>query len=173
MEYDEAVLVNHAGSYWVNRPIIMDIIRGRRPARVLDLGVGSGYYGEMIRRDLIGVTLDGVELWDYRNPRWDSYDKIMVEDVRTRDYAREEPYDLYLMVDIIEHMTKEEGLALLERIPGPVLVSTPHDFPQEADENPYQAHVSKWTVADFAGFKFEDHTNYLSVITVAEGRGAC
>ena len=152
-----------AGSYWANRPIIMDLIRSREPASILDIGVGSGFYGEMIRRDLPDVQLDGIETFDYANERWDCYDHISLEDVRGLVL---EDYDLYLMVDVIEHMSKEDGLALLDRLPGPVIVSTPWHYEQGPDENPLQAHVSEWTLADFAGLPFSDHSNYLSAIIV-------
>lgn len=161
-----------AGSYWANRPIIMDIIRSRKPKSILDIGVGSGFYGEMIRRDLPDVKLIGLEPFDYHNPRWDCYDFIHKVDVRTWRAGKTdcvEFFDLILMIDVIEHMSKEEGLALLERLPGPVLVSTPWHYEQGPDENPLQAHVSEWTLADFAGFPFIDYSNYLSAIIVVRG----
>jgi len=154
-----------AGSYYANRPIIMDIIRDKNPATILDIGVGSGFYGEMIRRDLPDVRLDGVETFDYENPRWACYDRIFREDARTREY---EPYDLFLMVDVIEHMSIAEGHALLERLPGPVLVSTPWHYIQGPDENPLQEHVSEWTLADFARYRYQDFSNYLSAIVLVE-----
>lgn len=158
-----------AGSYWANRPIIMDIIRRRKPASILDIGVGTGYYGEMIRRDLPDVKLHGFEPFvEYYNDRWKCYDLIHNLDVRTAELGLD-GFDLYLMIDVIEHMSKEEGMALLERLPGPVLVSTPWHYEQGPDENPLQAHVSEWTLADFAGFPYEDHSNYLSAIVVVRG----
>lgn len=155
-----------AGSYWANRPIIMDIIRKRNPASIMDIGVGSGFYGEMIRRDLPDVLLDGIEPFDYENERWQCYDTIYREDARMREY---ETYDLFLMVDVIEHMTKEEGRELVERLPGPVLVSTPWHYVQGPDENPLQAHVSEWRLADFAGLPYLDYSNYLSAIILVRG----
>jgi len=155
-----------AGSYYANRPIIMDIIRHRQPESILDIGVGSGFYGEMIRRDLPDVRLEGVEPFDYENPRWKCYDHIYRHDVRTSRYLA---YDLFLMVDVIEHMTKEEGRALVERLSGPVLVSTPWHYNQGPDANPLQAHVSEWTLADFAGLPYTDYSNYLSAIVLVRG----
>jgi hypothetical protein len=156
-----------AGSYWANRPIIMDIIRKRNPASILDIGVGSGFYGEMIRRDLPDVVLDGVEpFFEYDNPRWYCYNSIVPLDAREIDHK---PHDLFLMVDVIEHMTIQEGQALLTRLPGPVLVSTPWHYHQGPDKNPLQAHVSEWTLADFAGFPYTDYSNYLSAIVLIRG----
>lgn len=155
-----------AGSYYANRPIIMRIIRERKPASILDIGVGSGFYGEMIRRDLPDVRLDGVETFDYTNERWECYDSIWNEDARE---WYPDPYDLFLMVDVIEHMSKEEGRALVERLPGPVLVSTPWHYVQGPDVNPLQEHVSEWTLEDFAGLPYLNYSNYLSAIIVVRG----
>ena len=157
--------MNYAGSYYANRPIIMGIVRGRNPQSICDLGVGTGFYGEMIRRDLPDVRLDGVETFDYENERWKCYDTIYREDARTKEY---DPYDLFLMVDIIEHMTIEEGRALLGRLPGPVLVSTPWHYVQGPDANPLQAHVSEWKLSDFPG-PYVDYSNYLSAIVLVRG----
>lgn len=159
--------MNEAGSYWANRPIIMDIIRSRNPESIMDIGVGSGCYGEMIRRDLPDVLLEGMETFAYEDERWKCYDRIIHEDARTADWDEYGAYvDLFLMIDVIEHMSKEEGLALLHRLPGPVIVSTPWHYEQGPDENPLQAHVSEWTLADFAGLPYTDHSNYLSAIIV-------
>ena len=156
-----------AGSYWANRPIVMDLIRKRKPASILDIGVGSGFYGEMIRRDLPGVELDGVEPFEgYRNPRWDCYDHISPRDVLTWEPM---PYDLFLMIDVIEHMSIAEGQSLLHRLPGPVLVSTPWHYEQGPDENPLQAHVSEWNLTHFAGLPYRDFSNYLSAIVLVRG----
>jgi hypothetical protein len=156
-----------AGSYYANRPIIMRIIRDMKPQSILDIGVGSGFYGEMIRRDLPDVRLDGLETFDYENPLWKNYDHIYREDARVRQY---EPYDLFLMVDIIEHMSIVEGRALLDRLPGYVLVSTPWHYAQGPDENPLQAHVSEWKLVDFKGYRYKDFSNYLSAIVLVDHR---
>jgi hypothetical protein len=145
----------------------MDLIRQQAPKSIMDIGVGSGFYGEMIRRDLPDVTLYGIETFGYENERWKCYDHIWREDARTFDYPA---LDLFLMVDVIEHMSKEEGLALLNRLPGPVIVSTPWHYPQGPDENPLQAHVSEWTLADFVGLPYTDHSNYLSAIIIVRGQ---
>jgi hypothetical protein len=157
---------NMAGSYYVNRPIIMDIIRELSPKNILDIGVGSGFYGEMIRRDLPDVILDGVETFDYDNYRWKFYDTIYRENALTFTPGK---YDLYLMVDVIEHMSKEEGHNLLSRLGRPVLVSTPWHYVQGPDENPLQEHVSEWNLGDFINYRYYNYSNYLSAIVLIGG----
>jgi hypothetical protein len=154
-----------AGSFPANRPIIMDIVREVNPKSLIDLGVGSGFYGEMIRRDFPDILLHGVEAFDYANYRWDMYDKIIREDVRS---VKLDKYDLYLMVDIIEHMSKEEGHLVLSKLDGPVLVSTPWNYDQGPDRNPLQEHVSRWTLEDFKNYRYKNYSNYLSAIILLE-----
>ena len=143
----------------------MDIIREVNPESILDIGVGTGYYGEMIRRDFPNILLDGVETFDYSNYRWNCYNNIIRDDIRLINVKE---YELFLMIDVIEHMRVDEGLELLLRLKGPVLVSTPWYFPQNADENPLQEHVSSWTLEDFSSYRYTNYSNYLSLIILVE-----
>jgi hypothetical protein len=64
-------------------------------------------------------------------------------------------YDLVLLVDVLEHLTHEQGEQLLARIPGRALVCTPRDFfqnPQFADY-PTEEHRSVWTVAEIEAIR--------------------
>jgi hypothetical protein len=55
------------------------------------------------------------------------------------------------MGDVIEHMPKPDALAFLDRCPGWVVIATPVDhFDTGEGLPPTEAHVSHWTVADFA-----------------------
>ena len=79
-------------------------------------------------------------------------------------------FDCVLLLEVIEHLPREGGASLLaqcERIARKrVVASTPNGFVEQAStpENPFQAHISGWTTADFtvrgyevtgvAGWKF-------------------
>lgn len=61
--------------------------------------------------------------------------------------------DAVVLLDVIEHLEKEQGVALLKRLEGVackrVVVLTPNGFlPQPASDNPWQLHKSGWTVDD-------------------------
>ena len=97
------------GSYAATAPLVETLIR-RRPRSVLDLGMGFGCGGVMVRQWLdLGVRpwttyLVGVEAWaDYRNPVWDLYHAIYVQTIEQYLAARAETFDCVLLGDVIEH----------------------------------------------------------------------
>jgi len=66
-------------------------------------------------------------------------------------------YDLVLLVDVIEHFSKAEGLAVLkqcQRLGKNMVISTPKDtiLREGTFGNPLEAHVSQWTQEDFRAF---------------------
>lgn len=63
-------------------------------------------------------------------------------------------FDCAIASDVIEHVTKEKGLALIDKMEKvakhKVIIFTPHGFvPQdEHDGNPWQKHLSGWEVSE-------------------------
>lgn len=120
---------------------------------ILDVGPGHGKYSILCREYLNRkpTRIDAVEAWppyitEHNLVRL--YDEVIGGDVCELEHF---DYDLVLMVDVLEHITHEDGEALLARIPGYVVVCTPVEFFQnpEADEIPPEMHRSVWTVAEF------------------------
>lgn len=64
-------------------------------------------------------------------------------------------YDAVVLIEVIEHLTKEEGLSVLEKAETwakhKVIITTPNGYIRQKalDENPLQEHLSGWTVKDF------------------------
>jgi hypothetical protein len=88
-----------------------------------------------------------------------------------------EGYDLVVLGDVIEHLGKDEGLALLRTLLARnrnVLVVTPfHYFDQEVEGNPHQRHRSHWTIDDFKPWVFDyDVAGGSAVVVLLAGRGA-
>lgn len=125
------------------------------PERVIDVGPGWGKYGLMCKEYLPNLQrVEAVEVREgYRHTQDCIYSKVIVRDVRDLPEDFWEPYDLVLMIDVIEHMEKEEGQILLKNIVNcwtSVLVSTPKIFEEQHDpSNPYETHVSHWEWDDF------------------------
>ena len=145
-----------------------------RPRRILDLGVGSGFYGSVVRQWLdFGVTpwstfLAGVEAWaDYGNPMWDLYDLMIVDTIQNYLERHRDTFDCVLMTDVIEHFERQEGERILTDVKdrvepgGRFLVATPGSFfPQGAVYgNTHETHRSCWSAGDFVELGFETLVN--------------
>ena len=145
---------------------IVELIRAADPQRVLDVGVGFGKYGVLVReylelldgRAVYGDwrrTVDGIEIF----PRYLTglhetiYDRVIEGDaVEILPRIGDNDYDLVLLIDILEHFTRDVGWAVLEeclRAGRNVIVGTPLGFfTQEGYDNPHEQHHSLWTRRD-------------------------
>lgn len=125
---------------------VLHYVSALQPKRVLDVGVGLGTYGFMIRQYLdIGherldranwqLTIDGVEIFEpYRNAVWDfAYNRIHMGDVLDL-LPSLESYDVILCNDVLEHFEKDKAVALVNsllRLAPVVIATTPNrEWPQ-------------------------------------------
>ena len=142
---------------------IAELIMLTQAHSVLDVGIGFGKYGFLAREYL--------ELWDGRNryddwqrridgievfPRYVGalqraiYDEIHVGDALEILPRLDHHYDLVLLVDVLEHVPEEKGVALLDaarRVGRNLIVSTPRDIghQREVFGNPHETHHFQWT----------------------------
>jgi hypothetical protein len=60
-------------------------------------------------------------------------------------------YDLVLIIDVIEHLSRSDGLALLEAVQGNYIVTTPAYWSKQGTcfGNKHETHISQWTPHDF------------------------
>ena len=147
-------------------PAVLEHVLVEEPISVLDVGVGFGKYGLLLRESLdVGaaryrpdewrVQIDGVEAYpDYRNPVYDHvYNKVYFGDIR-QVIDTLGTYDVVLAIDVLEHFTKEEGHLLLNKLlehaRKAVVISTPlYPAPQsDYRGNAFEAHKSRWHVLD-------------------------
>lgn len=173
-------------------PIVACIARQLRPATVLDIGVGFGKYGYLFREytDIWDMTTVG----DYDRSQWKTriegieataeyltpmhrylYDDIHVGDVRTVLDSLPQ-YDVIIMGDVLEHFTKGEGDALLDRLYAHANQCVLLTFPRNCAinhnvlGNPYEAHRSPWDVSDFRRFPRVAHRlleDYSALVAIA------
>ncbi|MEZ6091569.1 MAG: methyltransferase domain-containing protein [Pirellulaceae bacterium] len=151
-------------------PSLAHQLISRQPRSVLDLGIGFGNHGAMVRQWLdLGVTpfkttLVGVEAWtNYRSPLWSLYD--IVYSMRIEEYltSTEDLFDCILLCDVIEHFEKADGVGLLRAVAnrvatgGCLIVGTPASFFEQGAVygNELERHRSLWSEEDFQRLGFE------------------
>jgi predicted TPR repeat methyltransferase len=140
-----------------------------QPRRVLDLGIGSGFYGAVVRQWVdLGVRpwrtfLAGVEAWaDYRNPLWDLYNLVVVDSIQNYLARFHERFDCVIMGDVLEHFETAEGAEVLDQVQarvapgGTLIVATPAVFVDQAAEygNELERHRSIWSAAELEALGF-------------------
>ncbi len=143
---------------------LCDRVLQLKPKSILDVGVGFGTKGMLFREytdvwngDYFDwkVKIDGVEIFDkYITPLQKGiYDHIykgnILDVIDTLGY-----YDLIYMGDVIEHLTKEEGLELLRKLKlrcKNLIIVTPVEVSVQGDiyDNKNEAHLSEWSSSDF------------------------
>jgi len=154
-------------------PNIIRVARDISPRSVLDVGIGFGKYGFLLREYLDvqsqgsgrfdasvrNVVIDGIEVFEeyVTDLQRLIYDRIYIGDAK-EVIGNLGPYDMILICDVIEHFQKEDGLLFLDKVMARVrkaaVITTPaHSYPQGAVYgNPAEEHVSQWVVADFRRF---------------------
>jgi hypothetical protein len=141
-------------SYADSFPPIVHAIIEHGPRRVLDVGPGWGKYGLACREYLPDLEmLDAIEVPQGRIRTQPAiYDNVFIGDARHAPEPFYRPYDLVLIIDVIEHLVLADGHNLLGRIQraGPaVLVATPTCFiEQHGEQNPHEEHLSFWDAAE-------------------------
>jgi SAM-dependent methyltransferase len=150
--------------------LITDTALALAPRSVVDLGMGTGKYGFLLREqhDLAKADLGwgesrdwrlrlvGVEAFEQYVTDFQRliYDEVIVSDARTylarANGSQPEHFDVALALDVLEHFTPEDGEAFLAAAlqrARHVVVLTPRDYyPQEAHENgnELERHLSWW-----------------------------
>lgn len=119
--------------------------------RILDVAVGQGTYHTLFKdlKNLDNCHWTGIEIW----PRWvkkfalaEKYDSFFQEDIREFNYTQLERVDITFAGDVLEHMTKDEAINVVNKIlevSDNLIISIPIVYmPQEDDGgSPYEVHV--------------------------------
>ncbi|UOQ86654.1 glycosyltransferase [Gracilibacillus salinarum] len=159
-------------SFYQAIPEIMDHIIIDAPKSILDIGVGFGKYGVLLREKLDipqqryskeswTLKLEGIEGFEgYRNPIHDYvYDKIHYGEIgEVMDSLGN--YDTIILIDVLEHFEKKEGIKIIQQIlehtNKSLIISTPlYPDPQGSYlSNSLETHKSKWNIIDLTAFDF-------------------
>jgi len=171
-------------SYPDNIGEIVHLIAALRPKSVLDIGPGRGKYGFLIREyfsdnpDVEGhwSNVDKVDCVEVFEPYISDihrhiYDEIFIGNILEMAIK---PYDMYMIIDVLEHWKKEEAYAVLDKMVehGRVLISTPTNIGEQGavHGNEWECHISQWLKPDIMSrYKIiEDKSNHCSFIWVIE-----
>jgi hypothetical protein len=145
--------------------VIKKMIQLCDPDTVLDIGPGAGKYGKMLlaieaerKRSIrkLCVEIDNekvIQRFDLRN----LYDDIINEDAAR--LAKRYPAltgDLAIAGDVIEHLTKSEGVDLIEYLQyrfKHIFLVIPVDWVSfEYQDHTYESHIAIWRPDDIARF---------------------
>jgi 2-polyprenyl-3-methyl-5-hydroxy-6-metoxy-1,4-benzoquinol methylase len=166
-------------------PAILTLVSETSPKSVLDIGVGWGRYGALLRLTLENgaanisdrgnwtVRIDGVEAYaEYIGAIQQAvYDDILIGDV-TEVIDRLGCYDVVVVGDVIEHIEKPKAEELLRQLlgkAGRIVLATPNgEYEQGAlMGNDYEIHRSAWQPHDFLRFPHaEIYANSKSILAV-------
>lgn len=135
-------------------PTVLNHMVTLDPGSILDVGAGFGKYGVLFREYCPRHPwVVGVEAWEpyvAAHRLRGIYDHLYVADVLALDDHTLNSCDAVFMGDVIEHLDKDEALALLGRISRPVVINTPEHFFHNGDNLPWtETHRSHWTLDDF------------------------
>ncbi|HWL89354.1 MAG TPA: hypothetical protein VNO21_26300 [Polyangiaceae bacterium] len=163
---------------------ILDAIVHTNPKSVLDIGTGFGKYGVLCREYLelwdgredyqkFTRRIDGIEIFpQYLTPIHKYvYDEVFVGDaLDIVPNKLQRDYDLALLIDVLEHLKKEDGAkllgALLKRAKN-VIISVPRDIGDQGTVfgNEHETHHAEWTPEELfslrPGLRLPDRTSYI------------
>ena len=133
--------------------------------RVLDVACGKGDWGFQIRTRKNCSYLVGIDIW---KPFLDTLSELNVYDelieMALPELPRfDEPFDVILASEILEHLTKKNGHKLLinleqvVRTTGRIITSTPIGYPEEATPGYPYAHISEWTPTELENLGYKVH----------------
>lgn len=153
-------------SFWKHLSYVMEHVREKKPKSILDIGIGNGKWGFLSREylDIYGcgtnwrkdtwtTRIDGIEVYEpyiKENPSIQhNYNNVYVGNV-LEILPTLQNYDMMFMMDVLEHIEKEEAVKLLNLILSKsktFVLSVPlgdwrYTF---KGENKAESHLSVWT----------------------------
>ncbi len=149
-----------------NRAFVLAVLAtSTPPKRVLDVCSGQGDYGKMVRIAYPQATVHGIEIWgpyltqEVRGHYHHTYVGDALEILPTLGH-----YDLALFVGALEHFERADGRRMLNLCAdhaGSTVVITPHKPSAQGAKhgNEHETHRSEWSIQDFKGFDYEDHSD--------------
>jgi len=170
-------------SSWQNIPFCVDVLMKIEPTRVLDIGVGFGRWGMLVRefcdvwfgrvfRSDWKVWIEGVEGF---SQNIDDYHRFFYNRIRVADFQDIyseliDRWNVIIFGDVLEHFEKKEAIEILNWALSNsdyVLVNIPLGENWEQNEmygNILEKHLSTWSLDDFKQFHLCRQALYFDYI---------
>jgi len=147
---------SNSGKSWITEQVVR-ISNKIQVKTILDIGAGEGTYWNKYNNIIPGAWT-AIEVWEDYIQRYDlnkKYQSVIQSDARTVDYSVLGKQDIVFAGDVLEHMTEDEAILLVEQLLGIsrcLIVSIPivHMPQGEWEGNPYEEHVKDdWNDSEF------------------------
>ncbi len=132
---------------------------------ILDIGCGDGSFMKKINTDN-KYQITGLELYDpyiKKALKTGVYKQIKKMDLN-KIIIKKKSYDVVLALQVIEHLSKKEGIELIKKIESiaknKVIITTPNGFVnydpfENLDNNKLQKHKSGWNINELTNYKYK------------------
>jgi SAM-dependent methyltransferase len=148
--------------------VINDIIPDVNGLHILDVGIGYGFWGWVVKAWKAGkCQLTGVEINDHYISRQDKlniYDEIVPMDIRTGlTIFEDNSFDLIMMSHVIEHIEKNTAFKVIEQLKricrGRLIILCPEGNAivykgRKGNKFEHDYHLSMWRASDFEKLGF-------------------
>jgi 2-polyprenyl-3-methyl-5-hydroxy-6-metoxy-1,4-benzoquinol methylase len=166
-------------SFSENIKPILEAIVAANPKKILDIGSGFGKFGILAREAILSVRAESGDLTPTDNLEVDCvemakyfqnqpyheklYQNHYHMDARNIEWEEMPKFDLVLLIDVVEHWSKEEAVKIIKEIKeftgAKILISTPREVAMY--EKDYYGidcpkHESQWTTSDFHAINHHD-----------------
>ncbi|MDD5489636.1 MAG: class I SAM-dependent methyltransferase [Candidatus Moranbacteria bacterium] len=150
---------------------------------VLDLGCGPSSPLRFCKNVKHSTGVEIFKPYLEESKRRKIHNEYFEKKVEDMDFP-ENSFDAVVMIEVLEHLPKDAGLAMLEKAEKwarkKVIVSTPNGYLEQSpyDGNPFQKHLSGWDIEmmkklgfrcrGLSGAKFIRHSNPQQQVTACE-----
>ena len=159
----------------VHLSAMVEEVKWVKPNSILDVGIGFGVMGTLFRAATDvrkseaspavyhnwTTQIDGIEIFEwYRNPAWNMYTNVYIGSaIEVIDTLPK--YDFIYCGDMIEHLTKDDGYKLIEKMLDHancwvhIATPSPAGNQKESFGNIYETHLSDWKQQEFEDYAKE------------------